>query len=54
MQLCAERNNITSGVDMVQTQTDNPLHGITLEKMLTDLVAYYKVLYHNMPEAHIA
>ncbi len=32
---------MTSGDDMTETQPNNPLHGITLEKMLTDLVAHY-------------
>lgn len=26
---------------MTETQPDNPLHGVTLEKMLTDLVDHY-------------
>jgi uncharacterized protein (DUF2132 family) len=32
---------MTSGDDMKEKQPNNPLHGITLEKMLTDLVDHY-------------
>ncbi len=32
---------MTSGADMTEIQPNNPLHGITLEKILTDLVDHY-------------
>ncbi len=32
---------MASGAEMTETQPSNPLHGITLEKMLTDLVDHY-------------